>query len=111
QVLHDAEKRKVYDRYGKEGVFASAGRGGEGRGSPFQGFQGGMPNFADSQGGPGEGASFFSFGGGDGGFTDPRELFEELFGGGRGVGGGGGGGGGGAGFGGDASSLFGSLFG
>ncbi|CAN0088502.1 unnamed protein product [Scytosiphon promiscuus] len=78
EVLHDAEKRKMYDRYGKEGVFASAGRSGGGRGSPSQSFsgQGGMPNFAGSQGGPG--TSFFSFGGSDGGFTDPRQLFEEL---------------------------------
>lgn len=62
-----------------------------------------MPNFGGPQSGPG-GASFFSFGGGNragsGSFTDPRELFEGLFGGG-GVGSGGGG----------PSSLFGSLFG
>ena len=118
QVLHDAEKRKMYDLYGKEGVFASAGggggpggAGGGGRGWGPQGFpgQGGMP-----QGGPG-GASFFSFGGPDGGsaaggsfggFTDPRELFEGLFGGSGGMGGGGG-----VFDGGGASSLFGSMFG
>lgn len=103
----------MYDAYGKEGVFASAGGGGSpgggggGSGPWPQGFsgQGGMPNFGGSQGGPG-GSTFFSFGGGDGGgmgangdFTDPRELFDGLF----GEGGGGGGGGG-------ASSLFGSLF-
>lgn len=73
-----------------------------------------MPNFAGSQGGPGGGgSSFFSFDGGDGGFTDPRELFEELFGGGGGMGGFGSdsGGGGRGGLGGGASSLFGSLFG
>lgn len=115
----------MYDMYGKEGLFASAGGGGgpagggRGRGwsQGFPGAQGGMPNFADSQGGPG-GASFFSFGGADGGsagggphggsfggFTDPRELFEGLFGGSGGMGGSGLGGGGGA------SSLFGSVFG
>lgn len=113
----------MYDMYGKEGVFASAGGGGGpggGRGwsQGFPGGQGGMPNFAGSQGGPG-GASFFSFGGADGGsagggphggsfggFTDPRELFEGLF-------GGSGGSMGGSGFGGagGASSLFGSMFG
>ncbi|CAN0518256.1 unnamed protein product, partial [Ectocarpus sp. 8 AP-2014] len=120
EVLHDAEKRKMYDLYGKEGVFASAGAGGgpggAGGGWPGQGFpgQGGMPNFASAQGGPG-GASFFSFGGGDGGagggganggsfggFTDPRELFEGLFGGGGGLDDFGDGG---------AASLFGGLFG
>lgn len=121
KVLHDAEKRKMYDMYGKEGVFASAGggsggpgAGGRGRGWS-QGFpgQGGMPNFAGSQGGPG-GSNFFSFesdggsaggganGGSFGGFTDPRELFEGLFGGSGGMGGLGGGG---------ASSLFGDMFG
>eukprot|EP00903_Cladosiphon_okamuranus_P006846 g6668.t1 len=125
EVLQDAEKRKMYDMYGKEGVFASAGGGGGpggGGGSKgwpqgFPGSQGGMPNFAGSQGGPG-GASFFSFGGTDGdsagggpnggsfgGFTDPRELFEGLFGGSGGMGGSSFGGGGGA------SSLFGSMFG
>lgn len=114
----------MYDLYGKEGVFASAGGGGGGPGGGgggrgwSQGFPGGqgggMPNFAGSQGGPG-GASFFSFGGADGGsagggshggsfggFTDPRELFEGLF---------GGSGGGGLGGGSGASSLFGSMFG
>ncbi|CAN0198025.1 unnamed protein product [Ectocarpus sp. 6 AP-2014] len=119
EVLHDAEKRKMYDLYGKEGVFASAGAGGgpggAGGGWPGQGFpgQGGMPNFAGAQGGPG-GASFFSFGGGDGGggggasggsfggFTDPRELFEGFFGGGGGLDDFGDGG---------AASLFGGLFG
>lgn len=110
----------MYDMYGKEGVFASAGGGGGGApgggsgwSQGFPGGQGGMPNFGGSQGGPG-GTNFFSFGGGDGGaggggptgpdfggFTDPRELFEGLFGGGGGLGGGSGG----------ASSLFGSLFG
>ncbi|CAN0385399.1 unnamed protein product, partial [Ectocarpus sp. 13 AM-2016] len=120
QVLHDAEKRKMYDLYGKEGVFASAGASGgpsgAGGGWPGQGFpgQGGMPNFAGAQGGPG-GARFFSFGGGDGGaggggansgsfgsFTDPRELFEGLFGGGGGLDDFGDGG---------ASRLFGGMFG
>lgn len=125
KVLHDAEKRKMYDMYGKEGVFASAGGGGGpgggggGRGwsQGFPGGQGEMPNFAGSQGGPG-GASFYSFGGADGGsaadgthggsfggFTDPRELFEGLFGGSGGMAGSGLGGGG------VASSLFGSTFG
>lgn len=117
QVLNDAEKRKMYDMYGKEGVGASAGGGGgPGGGGWAQGFQGkgGMPNFAGAQGGPG-GASFFSFGAGNGGaggggangasfggFTDPRELFEGLFG--SGVGGMGGGGDG-------VSGLFGNVFG
>lgn len=111
----------MYDMYGKEGVFASAGGGGGGPGAGgrgrgwSQGFpgQGGMPNFAGSQGGPG-GSTFFSFGGDGGsaggganggsfgGFTDPRELFEGLFGGSGGMGGLGGGG---------ASSLFGDMFG
>lgn len=116
----------MYDMYGKEGVFASAGEGGGpgggggGRGwsHGFPGGQGGMPNFPGSEGGPG-GASFFSFGGADGGsagggphggsfsgFTDPRELFEGLFGASGGVGGSGFGGGAGG-----ASSLFGSMFG
>lgn len=103
----------MYDMYGKEGVFASAGGGG-GPGGSFTP-QGGMPNFGFSQG-PGAGgpagATFFSFGGGDGGgasgasfggFTDPRELFEGLFGGTGGEMGGG--------VGADASGLFGNIFG
>lgn len=117
----------MYDTYGKEGLFASAygggwGPGGQGRNVPGQG---GGPNFFFSgspSGGPGGGggSTFFSFGGGDGptaaqgsgtsfgGFTDPRELFEGLFG---GTGAPEGGGGMGRGQGGGVSSLFGSLFG
>lgn len=82
--------------YGKEGLFAPAG-GGPGSGGGGSGFPGpgGVPPafFGGSPGGPG-GATFFSFGGdgfrdggmgsagaGFGGFTDPRDLFEGLFGG------------------------------
>ncbi|CAM9624759.1 unnamed protein product [Ascophyllum nodosum] len=112
----------MYDLYGKEGVFAAAGGGGggprgNGGGSWSQGFSGsgGVPNFRPSQGSGG--ATFFSFGGDHdegarggmdgasfGGFTDPRELFEGLFGEGLGSTAGGSGRNG-------ASSLFDSFFG
>lgn len=116
QVLHDTEKRKMYDLYGKEGLFAAAGGGGSpaGGGNWAHGFQrsGGMPNFGSSQE-PG-GGTFFTFGGSHGekgtggmdgasfgGFTDPRELFEGFFGDGFGSMGGGG----------SASNVFDNLFG
>jgi curved DNA-binding protein CbpA len=82
-VLSDDEKRKVYDKYGKQGLellergmdpeAAGFGAGGGG----FQG--GGFPS-------GGGGSHTFHFGGGGGGF-DPFSMFEEMF-----AGGGGGGG-------------------
>lgn len=99
----------MYDMYGKEGLFASAGGPGASGGGGWAqqgGFPGGAPGFfGGSNTGPG-GSTFFSFSdggaGGEGGganfdgFTDPRKLFEELFSGGAGGGG---------------SNSFGSLFG
>ncbi|CAM9508917.1 unnamed protein product, partial [Sphacelaria rigidula] len=102
QVLHDEEKRKIYDTYGKEGLFASAnGAGGGGGGMGGRGFRGpgGTPDFFGGSRSGGNGSPFFTFARGFGGFTDPMELFEDLFGGGgrgRGVG---------------SSGLFGDLFG
>jgi len=98
-ILSDEEKRKVYDKYGKNGLDAlekgidpeQAGFGGGG------GFGGGFPGGFPGGGG---GNVKFNFGGGGsgmGGGFDPFSMFEDMFG---GAGGGGGGfpGGGGANF-------------
>ncbi|VEU37555.1 unnamed protein product [Pseudo-nitzschia multistriata] len=112
-VLSDKEKRKIYDRYGKNGLDAyekgqdpaSAGFGGfggsGGGGGGFNGFggfgqQGG--GFRQSSGG-GFGGGFGGFSGGfgrggnhGGGGFDPFSMFEEMFSGQAGGGGGFGGG-------------------
>eukprot|EP00638_Chattonella_subsalsa_P022252 CAMPEP_0117877770 /NCGR_PEP_ID=MMETSP0950-20121206/14428_1 /TAXON_ID=44440 /ORGANISM="Chattonella subsalsa, Strain CCMP2191" /LENGTH=153 /DNA_ID=CAMNT_0005731901 /DNA_START=50 /DNA_END=508 /DNA_ORIENTATION=+ len=70
EVLSDSEKRKVYDQYGQEGYqqFAQGGGTPPGGGGFFPG-AGGM------------GSGDYSFGFDQTGFTDPRELFEKMFGG------------------------------
>ncbi|CAM9846366.1 unnamed protein product, partial [Choristocarpus tenellus] len=86
EVLSDQEKRKMYDMYGKEGIFAAAGGGGGG------GSRGSAGGFPQGFGGHGSEGHFFSFHGGNGegggfeGFTDPMDLFESIFGGGMGEG-------------------------
>ncbi|KAG5187864.1 heat shock protein 40 like protein [Tribonema minus] len=108
EVLSDADKRKIYDQYGEEGLKHGGGEGG-GPGGPggFPGGAGGFPGgFTFQQGGFGGGGGGTPFGGGGGGNTfhfggsDPFDLFERFFaseggGGGLGMGGGGFGGGGG----------------
>ena len=63
-VLSDAEKRRIYDRYGKEGLTGPApGGGGQGGGGGQHGFS-------------------FNFGGGRGGgfhFRSADEIFREFF--------------------------------
>eukprot|EP00536_Pseudo-nitzschia_multiseries_P014919 jgi/Psemu1/40563/gm1.40563_g len=98
-ILSDKEKRKIYDRYGKNGLDAfekgqdpaSAGFGGFSGGSGQGGFGGfgqqgfrqsgggGFGGFGGSSGFGGFGSSG-SFGGGrtQGGF-DPFSMFEEMF--------------------------------
>mmetsp|Transcript_22544 Transcript_22544/g.53212 ORF Transcript_22544/g.53212 Transcript_22544/m.53212 type:complete len:515 (+) Transcript_22544:225-1769(+) len=105
-VLSDKEKRKIYDRYGKNGLdafekgqdpasagfggFSGGGGGGGGHGGfggfGQQGFRqsggGGFGGFGGSSGFGGFGGSggFRGFGGGrtQGGF-DPFSMFEEMF--------------------------------
>jgi len=98
-ILSDEKKRKVYDKYGQNGIDALekgmdpeeafGGGGGGGFGGGFNGFQGG--------GGGGHHGSHRSFNGGD-----AFKMFEQMFGGGGGGFGGGGsrsrGGGGAGGF-------------
>jgi len=92
-VLSDDEKRKVYDKYGKQGLEALE--------------RGVDPEEAGFGGGGGSHTFHFNGGGGGGGGFDPFQMFEQMFEGGGGGGGrprGGGGGGfqfpGGGGFGG-----------
>ena len=81
-VLSDEKKRKVYDKYGQNGLDAlekgidpeEAGFGGGGGGGGFNGFQGGG-------GGGGGHSSHHSFNGGD-----AFKMFEQMFGGGGGGG-------------------------
>lgn len=98
-VLSDEKKRKVYDKYGQNGLDAlekgvdpeEAGFGGGGGGG-----SGGFGGFNGFQGGGGHHGSHHTFNGGD-----AFKMFEQMFGGGGGGGFGGGGsrsrGGGGAG--------------
>ncbi|MFT5423489.1 MAG: DnaJ-class molecular chaperone [Phycisphaerales bacterium] len=80
EALSDAEKRKVYDRFGHAGVGAGAGGAGPagwGRGG------GGGPHYTWSNvGGPGGGASGASGGGGSNPFAeeDLGSVFESFFG-------------------------------
>lgn len=99
-VLSDDEKRKVYDKYGKQGLEALE-RGVDPEEAGF-GAGGGFPGGGFQQGGGGQ---HFHFSGGAGPHFDAFSMFEEFFGSSGGASGGGrhfGGGGGfpGGGFGG-----------
>ncbi len=80
EILSDSKKREAYDQYGH----AAFEGGGFGAGGPFGGstrsYQEGPFTFTyttgDNQGGQFEGFDF-------GGFSDPFEIFEQFFGGGR----------------------------
>ncbi|KAL1435500.1 hypothetical protein MTO96_000170 [Rhipicephalus appendiculatus] len=74
EVLSDDKKRKVYDRYGKEGLNGTAGgmrSGARHNHHHFNGCMGGVGGFFDD----GFAAPFFSFT-----FRDPEEVFREFFG-------------------------------
>lgn len=74
EVLSDDKKRKVYDRYGKEGLNGSAGGmrpGARHNHHHFNGCMGGVGGFFDD----GFAAPFFSFT-----FRDPEDVFREFFG-------------------------------
>jgi DnaJ-class molecular chaperone len=64
-VLSDAEKRRIYDQFGEEGL-----KGGVG------GMPGGMPNFGGAGGMPGGAGFHYRF------TQDPNDIFAKFFGGG-----------------------------
>jgi hypothetical protein len=71
-ILSDEEKRKVYDKHGKEGLKLME-QGIDPDQAGFGGFPGG--------GFPGGGGQHFHFSGSPGGGFDPFSMFEEMFGG------------------------------
>jgi molecular chaperone DnaJ len=80
ETLSDDKQRNLYDTYGHAGVDPNSGFGQQG-GNPFGG--GGNP-FGGGGGNPfGDGSFHFQGGGGPGGQTDPEDLFDAFFGGGR----------------------------
>jgi DnaJ family protein B protein 4 len=85
EVLHDKDKKTIYDQYGEEGLSAGGppgdtGGGGGMPGGTGGGMPGGMPggfHFSSSGGGRGGGGMPQGFGGGGrGGFTDPGDMFK-----------------------------------
>jgi DnaJ-class molecular chaperone len=84
EVLSDSQKRQTYDQYGHAAFEqgAGGGQGPFGGGGPFGGFgqQGGQYGpFTYTYASSGQDGGGFDFGG----FTDPFEIFEQFFGGGR----------------------------
>lgn len=83
-ILSDEEKRKIYDKYGKQGLEAhergidpeAAGFGGGGPGGDFPG--GGFPGGGFPGGGGGGGSHTFHFSGANGAGFDPRQMVRKF---------------------------------
>mmetsp|Transcript_24275 Transcript_24275/g.26968 ORF Transcript_24275/g.26968 Transcript_24275/m.26968 type:complete len:348 (-) Transcript_24275:126-1169(-) len=78
EVLNDPEKRKIYDKFGEEGVKGGPSASGPGGPGGFSGgFQGGFPGGFSGMGGDG---TTFHFSSNGGGFRDPMDVFKDMFG-------------------------------
>lgn len=78
EVLSDDKKREMYDRYGKEGVFAGAGMPGGQGASGFGSMDDALRTFMDAFGGGGAGESIFdSLFGGFGGGSQQRDYVRQ----------------------------------
>lgn len=66
EVLSDQNKRNIYDRHGKEGVYGSAGMRGQRQGAGFESMEDALRTFMGAFGGNGSDSIFDAFFGGGG---------------------------------------------